>query len=93
MGLLNIIIRVGAVLVAWMVISQILAGLIACDRSEDDILSMWMCVFLAPILIAYLLVSWLQMKWTMQLYNLTQAITFGAAPIKQPSQDLRDYIP
>lgn len=93
MELVKFFLPFGVVLLLWVVISQVLAHLVAYDRSEDGILSMWVCIFLAPILILYVLLSWLQMKSKLALYANIQIMTLGTAPMREPSHDLRDYIP
>lgn len=48
----SIILGLGALLLAWLVTSQIIAWMLSVDKTEDAILSMWACVFLSPILLA-----------------------------------------
>lgn len=93
MELIKVLCPVGIALIAWVIISQVLAQLVAYDKSDDGILSMWVCIYLAPILILYVLVSWVQMKISLALYGNIQVMTLGMLDIKKPSEDLRDYIP
>lgn len=93
MELIKFFLPFGVALLLWVVISQVLAHIVAYDQSEDGILSMWVCIFLAPILILYVLTSWLQMKSKLALYANIQVMTLGMAPMQEPSQDLMDYIP
>lgn len=88
MELIKFLFPFGLAIVAWLVISQFLAGIIA-GSDEDHLMNMWMFLFMGPIIIAYLAVSWLQMKYMLYLYA-----NYGwVLPMKEPSDKIADYIP
>lgn len=88
MELMKFIFPFGLSIVVWLVISQFLAGILA-GPDEDHLMNMWLFLFLGPIVIAYLAVSWLQMKYMLYLYANYEWVL----PVNEPSDQLVDYIP
>lgn len=78
---------------AWLVVSQVIAGLLAEPHTQEQVVIMWWVVFLAPFLLAILLVSWLQMLCKMGMYDAKRMMTLWQVSFQRPSQDIRDYLP
>ncbi len=76
----------------WLVVSQMIAFMIS-GPDRDEVLDSWMSVYLAPILLAILLVSWLQMVCAMGMYESKRMMTFWMVDFQQPSSEISDYIP
>lgn len=47
-------------IIAWLIVSQIIAYIITpSPKQDDDVVDMWFYVFIAPVLFAMLILSWI----------------------------------
>ena len=79
-------------ILVWLVISQAIAWMIS-GSDRDQVVTTWMDVFLLPILLAILLVSWLQMLCKFGMYESLRMMTLWQVDFKQPSPEISDYLP
>jgi len=76
----------GAPFAAWLILSQFIAWMLSSNKDDEEVMGLWACVFLAPALGLYLLLSYLQMRLERLMYA-------SGLPIKKPSDNISDYIP
>lgn len=93
MSMLECFLPFAGAIVIWLIVSQVIAGLIAEPHTQEQVVTMWWVVFLAPILLAILLVSWLQMLCKFGMYEAKRMMTLWQVSFQPPSQDIRDYLP
>jgi hypothetical protein len=84
----------GKIVGIWLVVSRVLTMLVVDGTKDpDSVAAVWASIFMMPVLLPYIFLSWPQMITKAEMYRTLRIITFGKIMFQKPSENIQDYIP